>query len=343
MKNNLLENSFCHENLKSLVCNLSKAADEVLVISGYGNPEVISEIANNCDNTTVALGMYVKEKKSSSVYKSFEELASQGRINLKYTNDRTHAKIYVFKKDKKIFSTLVGSANISDSGLTDNDNGEVLIAVDNSLFPDIESYCERKLSNSIDCQSYDYSQAKCANDDYSKVNVTETPEDRFSVEIPLYSKDSSGAKYTPLKSGLNWGNQTGHSKKKGAMEAYINVSARNIDKYPIIFQPKQEIRTTSSGKSSRVNDPIKIIWDDGVIMDAIFSGNGPKRNGRLYPNKITSADGGGSVLGAYIRNRLGVGERSVISYSDLEKYGRTSITLTYIQNGMYKADFSIAS
>ncbi len=336
---NIIENQFFSENLVGVVSGLAQIADDVVVVSGYGKPDVIKSIADNCPNTTVILGMYIKEKKAKAVYMAFEQLAKEGTISLRYCNDRTHAKIYLFKKNGRVFAALVGSANISDSGLTEKDNGEVLQAVDHSNFDEYLCYCNEKFANSIDCAEFNYIEQEESDDNNGK-KALGTAVNRFSVEIPLFLEDAEGTRYTPKRSGVNWGNQEGHSKKRGAMESYLKVTADYIDNYPLLFQPKQEVRNTCSGKRTRVNDPIEIRWDDGVIMSAIFSGNGPKREGRLYPNKITSADGGGSELGAYIRSRLGVDSRTVVKYSDLERYGRDTITLTYVQNGVYRADFS---
>ena len=36
-------------------------------------------------------------------------------------------------------------------------------------------------------------------------------------------------------------------------------------------------RTTSIGKTTRRYDTVTVLWDDGVVMEMIFSGNGVER------------------------------------------------------------------
>ena len=166
----------------------------------------------------------------------------------------------------------------------------------------------------------------------------------LSATMPLYLVDkNSMKKYVPLKSGLNWGNQSGNVKKEenGGMESYIKISAGHIDNYPLLFPPLSISRKNDDSKSTRNNDTIDIIWDDGVVMTCLLSGKGTKRNNRFYPKQITSTgEGGNSTLGEYLRKRMNLPERHVITYTDLQTYGRDNIELTYIQEGVYSADFS---
>ena len=132
--------------------------------------------------------------------------------------------------------------------------------------------------------------------------------------------------------------------------------ARHIDGFPAVFPPNQSIRSSSSGKSTRQNDPFDVIWDDGELMKMIFNGEGVERptkgkrpsggECRVYPKQLTSADGGGAALGEYLRKRLQsrgvpIGNHDVIKYSHLKKYGRDYIQFSYIYPGYYEADFSI--
>ena len=78
-----------------------------------------------------------------------------------------------------------------------------------------------------------------------------------------------------------------------------------------------------------------------------------KFNGLNYPKQIASYsremvnDQNGerisakSILGRYLRNRLGVTLKETITLETLEKYGRKTITLSLIDDGVYFADFSV--
>ena len=66
---------------------------------------------------------------------------------------------------------------------------------------------------------------------------------------------------------------------------------------------------------------------------ASFSSKQPFLNGERISKK--------SILGRYIRRRLNVDIDEVIKMSTLEDYGRTTITLSLIEEGVYYADFSV--
>lgn len=74
-----------------------------------------------------------------------------------------------------------------------------------------------------------------------------------------------------------------------------------INNHPIVFPFKTQKRNTTSGKITRDHDPITVLWDDGTVMEMIFSGTGVERPSkgdrtpnnpyRQYPKQLTSADG----------------------------------------------------
>lgn len=153
------------------------------------------------------------------------------------------------------------------------------------------------------------------------------------------------------KSGLNWGLQTGHSRKneKDFAEAYIRIPSEVIDNCPGLIPHLPNVKS-NSGKINRNFNPILVTWDDGTIMEMVFEGIGVKRPSKsmreedseydIYPKQLTSNDGGGYILGEYIRKRLSVSPRKIITLEDLKKYGRETICLKLENNGKYFIDFS---
>ena len=85
-------------------------------------------------------------------------------------------------------------------------------------------------------------------------------------------------------------------------------------------------------------------------MEMIFCGGGVERPTegnrtpndpyRQYPKHLTSADGGGAELGAYIRRRMGLPSTHKITMSDLNSFKNKYVVFTYIQDGYYEASFS---
>ncbi|MTB99885.1 restriction endonuclease PLD domain-containing protein [Streptococcus uberis] len=154
------------------------------------------------------------------------------------------------------------------------------------------------------------------------------------------------------KSGLNWGLQNGHSRldRNNYAEAYIRIPSDVIDNTRTLI-PAIPKRRSVTGKITRNFDPIFAIWDDNTKMEMIFEGIGVERpvlskrksnnDYDTFPKQLTSNDGGGYVLGEYIRKRLGVGPRELITIDHLIRYGRTTITMTKYENGEYYLDFSV--
>lgn len=108
-----------------------------------------------------------------------------------------------------------------------------------------------------------------------------------------------------------------------------------------MFPPKQAkpISSVRSGKMQRHNDSIEIIWDDGTVMEGLLEGS-QDIGGITYPKQISSSPEK-SIIGAYIRQRIGVPSSSKISKIDLQRYGRTNISISLQSEGVYLFDFSI--
>ena len=86
-------------------------------------------------------------------------------------------------------------------------------------------------------------------------------------------------------------------------------------------------------------------------MEASLEGE-QKHDGKQYPKQLASyspktpyLDGKRiskkSILGRYLRNRLDVNVDDLITKEMLDNYGRNTITLSLIGEGVYFADFSV--
>lgn len=335
--------NFFSKDLKQIILNNANLSDEVIIISGYVGPSITKDVFDVCPNTTVVYGMYGRDNISDFLHKSLCNLSDiYPASQILYSTTGVHAKCYVFKNNNNITNVLMGSANLSVRGLTSPDTTEILTFLSSDEFTIIEYYIRTVLSSCISCDDDTIVTSSVNHLPKKTTHTLLRPINPLSTSMPLFIIDkTSKEKITHTGSGLNWGNSSNHHRLLGAVEACIPVSAKHIDSYPLLFPPKQLVRNSTNGKISRVNDPIEIIWDDGYVMKAIFSGNGVKRNDRLFPKQLTSSDGGGAELGKYIRYRMELPERHIIQYSDLITYGRDNIQLTFIQEGIYTADFSV--
>src|SRR5690606_12643250 len=124
-------------------------------------------------------------------------------------------------------------------------------------------------------------------------------------------------------------------------DAYITIRVENIREFPMLFLPKQQspAQADGRGRPQRHNDKIDIIWDDGTTMEGIFFGNSYV-DGVLFPKQVGSFPSY-SEMGKYFRQRLGVPPGQPIRRHHLEAYGRTTLGVSLIAEGVYKFDFSV--
>lgn len=351
------------KDLKQCVLYNSVKSDKLIIISGYTTPDVIEEIANLGIDMTFYYGMYRRGGMTPLLHRKLNSLnAKYSNLTIKIVNDyHVHTKCYIFFKKGKVINALVGSANCSIDGLSSGENSEMLVELNktelknNSYLVRIEDYANSVDRASVHCGDpviiVGTSKSKVAvKTKKGKIPYSGNP---FIAYMPLYTY-INGKKVVGKSSGINWGLQSGHSKKgTGYAEAYIPVSSEHIDMHPIVFPFFPASRSTTSGKSTRRYDPVSVLWDDGTTMEMIFSGNGCERPPKgqrktgdpykKYPKQFTSGadgDGGGAELGEYLRKRMNIPPRKIVTMGDLKKYKRDYIELTYIVPGFYEADFS---
>lgn len=350
------------ENLKQSVVDTSKISDKVVIISGYFSPDVIDEIAKLNVPFTFYYGMYAIDKITEPIHNKLKLIvAANSNLTLKFVDSqRVHIKCYLFYKKGNIFNSLVGSANCSSQGLCSSKNAEMLVELNdgvlqpNDYLQKLEAYSNEIDDIAIDINSPLIKPRKAnkvtTSRGKSKKSKVPTSSDPLVAIMPLYKVDKRGRKATFRGGGPNWGNANNHhAKVQKAMESYVPIWSEHLDKYPLHFPPFPVARTTTGGKVTRRSDPITVIWDDGEMMTMTFQGSQ-----REYPNKKTplmaypkqlsygddSTKRGGTILGQYLRKRMNVDPFHVITISDLKKYGRDYIELTYVSSGLYQADFS---
>lgn len=315
------------ENLREIIFSthsVLQACDSFVIISGYIGPNPIRELMELPVKCDVIYGMYGIDGINERLHKSLIGLESAD-LNILYSEMAVHTKCYIWLNKGEIVKGMSGSANFSDNSLN-IDNKEMLIEIDSKDFSVLKEYISLVRSNAINCTSDEVKIIRRLGEE-RKVN---TAMSIFTVRLELYNPRTGKVQD---KHGLNWGYSTGNVVPG---DACIAIRSKHLDEVPLLFPPKPLIRTTAGGKSQRENDPIEVIWDDGVIMSCILEGTQRK----IYPKNFTSAKTKGE-LGKYFRDRLGIKKIRKITMEDLESYGRTDIELTYIAPGVYTADFSV--
>lgn len=314
------------------------SSNNIVIVSGYVGYQTIKMLCEQCCDVriTVVYGMYGSERISLPLHQALMEVQRQySNITILYSTIPVHSKIYTWNCDAKIEKALVGSANFSISGMM-NDYKEVLSDVELDTYDILKEYCDYVLSKAISCNNVDV-----------KFKKVFKASGHSKLVQPLLAKNVCRATLldrngqVSKKSGLNWGLSKGHVSEG---DAYIRITSNYIKLFPSLFPPKKYVgmdNPLSKGKKNRENDEVELIWDDGEKMIGLLEGQQTKTiNGLVYPKQLSTSPSK-SILGKYLRKRLGVDLNHMITKSDLLKYGRTNIDISLIGEGIYYLDFSV--
>ncbi len=327
---------------------LSEIPDELIIISGYLGPAPIKRL-NELENMKITIigGMYTKGI-DVRLLNSLERIKQNNpNISILYTKQEIHSKVYIWKKNNKILSALIGSANFSSNGLR-TDYRESLADATRDTFNPLDIYYNFILNHSSKEVTINKKQ-KIISLDTPKNNTTiKNTQLKFNFNIPLYNSNHT----VPELSGLNWGRARLFNNAHTSIgDAYIRLPKDLLKTNQMLIKPFDPEFDTPNGKRKRNSNPIELIWDDGTIMEASLEGI-QVFNNKKYPKQLSSfssstpfLDGKKiakkSILGRYIRNRLGVLIDELITIETLNNYGRDTITLSLIEDGVYYADFSV--
>lgn len=324
-----------YNDLENLVFTRHKEtkADELIILSGYVGPVPVMKLSDLPFGSQVIYGMYKSDGIKPGLHNILKEVTiNSDATKVFYAEMPIHSKCYIWRKSGLIESALIGSANFTTAGLT-TPYKEILSDVQTESYNSLNDYLNGILETSKLCTKFTDQQCVKLNMNPSFEYLNQKL--RESVcNMPLYSVRENKV---PEKSGLNWGLANAHVSEG---DAYIGLTTELINDYPSLFPPKQESSSIiiPGSRINRKNDPVELIWDDGTVMEGLLEGN-MVVNGITYPNKLCSFPKK-NLLGKYLRNRLGVDIDHLITLDDLKKYGRTSIGVTLIGDGVYEMDFS---
>ncbi|PTE31462.1 restriction endonuclease PLD domain-containing protein [Staphylococcus equorum] len=322
--------------------------DELIIISGYLGPSPIERLKDLTNiEITVIGGMYINGI-DMRLLNSLEKINNQNsKLKILYSNKEIHSKIYIWKKKGETLAALIGSANFSSNGLR-TDYRESLADATRDTFVELDRYYQFILKNSSKDIKINQKKKEIKMEPQKQVaDELDINNVSFTAEVPLYDeKKNRVASY----SGLNWGRARFNNAHTAEGDAYIRIPKKVIEENVGLIKPLDPNFITLGGKRKRNSDPIEIIWDDGFVMEASLEGE-QKLNGVEYPKQLASYSlkkpffngkkiSSKSILGRYLRKRLKIGIDVEITKEILDEYGRNSITLSLISEGVYYADFS---
>lgn len=320
-----------NSNLEEIIFNRHHTfqSDELVILSGYLGPNPVARLETLPFTSTVIYGMYGDKGIQNSLHNALLHIHNNvPHVNIYYSQIPIHSKCYIWKNNHNIQHALIGSANFSTNGLTTPDR-EILAETTYDTFQPLNDYINRVLTNSIICTDVVLTQ--------QNQNILTTQNIHATTQfcrMSLLGRENT----IQRASGLNWGQGRGNVTPN---DAYITIKKEYIRQYPNLFPPKQGFTTmfnVGGREQKRQSDKVEIIWDDGFTMDALLEGN-QKENGLIYPKQMSSFPSK-SIMGQYLRHRLGVQSGHFVTQEDLERYGKTYIDVSLIDEGIYYFDFS---
>jgi len=329
-----------YKNLENILLHsdVAKSSNKLFVISGYIGSEVIKSLSEFPNiQFEIIYGMYGSDNISEPLHKKLVDLNKlMPNINISYSTVPIHSKIYCWFCNDEVIGGLIGSANFTINGLR-KDYKETLSDINEENIGEYQHYFKYVRDHSIPCDDLRITLKK-----YKHVSTkSDTKEQPYLSEgiCRISLLDNNGN--VPEKSGLNWGCSGGHVKRG---DAYLKISANHIRLFPDIFPQKKYINgipnIDSKGRPNRENDEVELIWDDGISMIGLMEGQ-INVDGVVYPKQLSSSPSK-NIIGKYIRKRLGnLSLEHVITKKDLIDYGRTSIDVSKIGDGIYYIDFSV--
>jgi hypothetical protein len=301
--------------------------DELIVLSGYLGPRPVARLEELPFNSRVIYGMYGSDGIQNRLHNSLIRIQNEvENLNIFYSQIPVHSKCYVWRKQGQIIHALLGSANFSINGLT-TPYREILAETTRDTFNPLNIYLGHVLNNSISCLEIEGRE------------VQEGVEASLTCNMSLIMSNGQ----THNASGLNWGYMANGlpSPKRGIDDACIPISMEHIRNYPELFPQKLTARELLDvrGRRQRSNEAIELIWDDGITMEGLLEQNNVIDEIK-YPKAISSFPAK-NEMGEYLRQRIGVPLGQPVQRHHLDRYGRTDITVSLLENGIYSCDFSV--
>lgn len=282
-------------------------------LTGFVGPAPISKLETLPFKSKVIFGLF-KENQKKELHDKLVTLNSE-KTKIYYPDLACHSKCYLWMKDDKPLKGLIGSANFSSNGLM-NDYRESLMEIDDNQLYMLKGYIDIIYNTSKECTLYD-------------VQSVPTQLHLDICEMILFDPSTG---QTQNGAGLNWGFAEGSHVRQN--DAYLPIRTNYIKQSPHLFPPIQYNPELTRGALVEV---IEMVWDDGISMLGKLEGSQPV--GELkYPKQISTFPHK-DELGKYLRNRIGVEYGQRVTMEDLIRYGRTSINISLIQEGVYYFDF----
>lgn len=304
--------------------NPAKNNQSLYIVSGYSSATFTRRHLNDLDTlkTGIDVNLIIGMPSKRSDHQGYLALKQQYKnlLNVSYVNSSppVHVKAYAWLgSNPEGFS---GSANYSQPGFFKKTQVNQLLQTDPIA---IKSFYDSLLARTIPIEKFTPSATS---------NIINIPQPAGSVpaggiewlipdvavRISFLARDGT----LPIASGLNWGHSTASKNKdkpnqpRNRNDAYLSIRA---DAKREGFLPDKGFTFTT-------------IADDGYLMDCVVA---------QADRKGVQTTDDNSILGAYIRSRIGVKTGAFVTIDDLIRYGRTDFTLIKLDDETFRFDISV--
>lgn len=302
-------------------------ANELIVISGYASPSMASwhitelrGIISTKIDIKVVVGMCISDGLTFSTHNGFKNMMTEYNSGLttftcQYITEGApvHSKLYLWEKDAEPICAFIGSANYTQTAFS-NLRNELITECDprealeyyNFLEPH-STFCNHaEIENSIVLKP---TSSVLTSEQTNAVSIQGTGIDK--VHLSLLSQNGE----TGFGSGINWGHRRDGTKRE-PNQAYIPL-------------PSSIART---GFFPLDRKHFSVITDDGkqIILRV------EQQNDKAITTPLNN-----SLIGEYLRGRLGVTNGAFVTKEDLQRYGRTDITFYKLDDEQFFMDFSV--
>lgn len=320
-------------------------ADKLCVVAGFATSAMVSnhfdalKAVRKAKKLTVEVGielivgMCMDEGLEFANHRGFQKLVDEdfaGRFKCSYIDRRppVNSKVYIWLKNELPVRAFTGSADYSQNAFFRGQR-EVLVECDPKESYD---YYQALVGETVYCTHLDADNFVKTFDEKNFLTLTaentvelndenqtgaDTEDEAEISEVCISFLAKKGD--LPAKSGLNWGlNGEGNKRQphRTGNEAYIKVPSTV---YSTPFFPG-------------IAEHFTILTDDNKSLLCT--------RGQTKGKSITTPKSN-SQMGEYFRSRLGIGSGKPVLKSDLERYGRTDVCFTKVDEESYFMDFSV--
>lgn len=305
---------------------LRQGLNNLLVVAGYGSSiTALQHLTGGSESKFPAipsggslrlvLGMYARDGISTAEHDLFRELvARHNNFDCRYIQSSipVHSKCYVWSDDASPQLAFIGSANYSKSA-TSATTRELMTQVDPL---ELMNYSEAIYASAIPCSAVTTLKVRSDAPSPQEVEIKKgipagILERCPCVGLPLTVR-GQGLE-VPTRSGLNWGQRPEEHREPN--QAYLSVPSE----------------INASGFFPARGEYFRLLTDDGET----FIVSRRQDNGKALHTPDNSE------LGIYFRDRLRIERGSMVTITDLRRYGRIDVSVYYIGDDTYYMDFHV--